>query len=56
MKKVFTLKGEAGQGMTEYVILIVLVALVCIPIVELLPRAVREYVRPIYYSVSRPIP
>ncbi len=47
---------ESGQTMTEYIFLIVLVALVCIPLVELLPRAVLGYVRPFYYCLSRPIP
>ncbi|MCB0346404.1 MAG: hypothetical protein KDD66_14890 [Bdellovibrionales bacterium] len=47
---------ESGQTMTEYIFLIVLVALVCIPVVELLPRAVLGYVRPFYYCISRPVP
>lgn len=51
-----TLANERGQGATEYVILVLLVALVCLPIVKLLPAAVREYVRPFYYCISRPIP
>lgn len=48
--------SERGQAMTEYIALIVLVALVCLPIAKLLPAAIREYVRPFYYCVSRPIP
>ncbi len=48
--------SESGQGLTEYIALIILVALVCIPIVRLLPEAVRGYVRPFYYCVSRPLP
>lgn len=47
---------ESGQAMTEYIFLIVLVALVCIPVVELLPQAVLGYVRPFYYCISRPVP
>ena len=47
---------ESGQAMTEYIILVLFVALVCVPIVKLLPAAVREYARPFYYCVSRPIP
>ena len=50
------IQSEAGQGLTEYIALIILVALVCIPIVRLLPEAVRGYVRPFYYCVSRPLP
>jgi len=49
-------RAESGQGMTEYLFLIVLVALVVIPAVKLLPDAVRGYVRPFYYCISRPIP
>lgn len=51
-----TLGSERGQGMTEYIILVLLVGLVCMPIAQLLPRAAKEYLRPFYYSVSRPIP
>lgn len=51
-----TRAGERGQAMSEYIILVLLVALVCVPIVKLLPAAVREYARPFYYCVSRPIP
>ena len=50
------LTNQSGQGLTEYVILVILVALVCIPIARLLPIAIREYVQPFYYSVSRPLP
>ncbi len=49
-------RSERGQAMTEYVFLIVLVALVCIPVVKWLPAAVRGYVRPFYYCLSRPLP
>jgi hypothetical protein len=48
--------GEKGQAMTEYMLLIVLVALVLIPMFTLLPEAVRGYIRPFYYCISRPIP
>jgi hypothetical protein len=48
--------NAAGQAMSEYVILVILVGLVCIPVTYWLPQAVRGYVRPIYYCVSRPIP
>lgn len=50
------LQSERGQGATEYLALIILVALVLIPFVKLLPKAVQGYVRPFYYSISRPIP
>jgi Flp pilus assembly pilin Flp len=49
-------RRERGQAMTEYVILVILVALLCIPVYRTLPAAVRGYVRPFYYCVSRPIP
>jgi hypothetical protein len=49
-------QGELGQSMTEYLILITLVALVSLPVWKMLPEAVRGYVRPFYYSVSLPIP
>ena len=50
------LVDQRGQGMTEYLILIVLVAIVCIPFAKLLPQAVAGYVRPFYYCLSRPLP
>jgi Flp pilus assembly pilin Flp len=49
-------KKEAGQAMTEYIFLILLVSVVSIPVFKLLPKAVAGYVRPIYYCVSRPFP
>lgn len=49
-------RGENGQAMTEYLFLVVLCGLVCIPMVKLLPEAVRGYIRPFYYCISRPIP
>ena len=48
--------GERGQAMTEYIFLVVLVALVLIPFVRILPEAIRGYVKPFYYCVSRPFP
>jgi len=51
-----TAKAEAGQAMTEYIFLILLVSVVSIPVFKLLPKAVAGYVRPIYYCVSRPFP
>lgn len=51
-----TLRSEQGQALTEYIALVILVALVCIPIMKLLPIAVRGYVKPFYYCVSRPLP
>ena len=48
--------NERGQAMTEYLFLVVLCGLVCIPVVKLLPEAVRGYIRPFYYCISRPIP
>lgn len=50
------LREQKGQALTEYIVLILLVALVCMPMVRLLPEAVRGYVRPFYYCLSRPIP
>lgn len=50
------LRNEGGQALTEYIILVILVALVCIPIMKLLPLAVQGYVRPFYYCISRPFP
>ena len=47
---------ERGQAMTEYLFLVVLCGLVCIPVVRWLPNAVRGYIRPFYYCISRPIP
>lgn len=47
---------QQGQTMTEYVILVIFVSLVCIPVAEWLPEAVQGYVRPFYYCLSRPIP
>ena len=49
-------KDERGQAATEYVMLVLLVALVCVPIVKLLPAAIRGYVRPFYYCLSHPFP
>ena len=48
--------NESGQGMTEYIILVILVALVLVPYFRLMPEAVRGYVRPFYYCISKPIP
>lgn len=50
------INSERGQAMTEYIILVILVGLVCITVAESLPRAVRGYVLPFYYCVSRPFP
>ena len=47
---------ESGQAMTEYLFLVVLIALVCIPLTRTLPEAVRGYIRPFYYCISRPLP
>lgn len=48
--------GERGQSMTEYIILVVFVGLVCIPVARWLPAAVEGYLRPFFYCVSRPFP
>ena len=48
--------SDSGQALSEYLILVFLVALVCIPVAKLLPAAIIEYVRPFYYCLSRPIP
>lgn len=50
------IRSNQGQAMTEYLVLIILVALVSIPVYRWLPKAVRGYVQPFYYCVSRPIP
>ncbi len=50
------IRSERGQAATEYLALIILVALVCIPVVRMLPEAVRGYVRPFYYCISRHLP
>lgn len=50
------LGNESGQAMAEYVILVILVGLVCIPVARALPEAVAGYVRPFYYCISRPLP
>jgi hypothetical protein len=50
------LRGEEGQGMTEY---IVVATLTMIPLIVLfLPMmtALRHYLRPIYYFIGLPIP
>jgi len=55
-KRFFGEGSQNGQAMTEYIFLIILVALVSIPIFKMLPEAVRGYVRPFYYCISRPLP
>lgn len=50
------IEAQAGQAMTEYLFLVVMVALVVIPLLALFPEAVQGYVRPFFYCVSRPIP
>lgn len=50
------LKNSVGQAMSEYIIIVTLVALVCIPVYKTLPDAVRGYMRAIFYTVSRPLP
>lgn len=50
------IRSEHGQSMTEYIILVILVAIVSLPILRLYPDAVRGYLRPFYYCISRPIP
>ena len=50
------IRDQRGQSTTEYIVLIVLVSLVSMPVMKLLPEAVRGYVRPFYYCVSRPLP
>ena len=47
---------DSGQAMTEYIILVVLVGLVCVAVAKTLPSAVGGYVLPFYYCVSRPFP
>ncbi len=47
---------QDGQGMTEYIILVLLIAVISIPILRMFPEAVRGYVQPFYYCISRPIP
>lgn len=50
------LRNQKGQALTEYILLVVLVSMVCIAMVRILPRAVRGYVQPFYYVLSKPIP
>ena len=50
------LKDQRGQSLSEYIILVLLVGIVCLPLSRWLPTAVRGYLRPIYYSVSKPFP
>ena len=50
------LQSEDAQAMTEYLFLVVFIALVCIPVFYLLPQAVEGYLRPFYYCISRPLP
>ena len=52
----FKVSDERGQGMSEYVIVVLLVACVCIPIAKLLPDAIRGYARPFFYCLSKPFP
>ncbi len=49
-------QNQKGQGLAEYILLVVLVSLVCIAMVRILPQAVRGYVQPFYYVLSKPIP
>ncbi|MCB0323454.1 MAG: hypothetical protein KDD69_07760 [Bdellovibrionales bacterium] len=49
-------RNECGQAMTEYIILLFAVVLVCATFAKLLPEAIQGYVRPIYYSVAKPFP
>lgn len=49
-------RNQKGQAMVEYVMLVILVSLVCIAMVKMLPRAVRGYVQPFYYVISKPVP
>ena len=51
-----TRNDQSGQALAEYIILVVLVAIVLIPISRLLPLAVQGYLRPFYYTISRSIP
>ncbi len=50
------IKTERGQAMTEYLFLVVFVALILIPFWLLLPEAIRGYVAPFFYCISRPFP
>jgi len=50
------LQAESGQAMTEYLFLVILVGLVCIPFFELFPEVIAGYLRPFFYCLSRPIP
>jgi hypothetical protein len=49
-------RTERGQAMTEYLIIVIAVGLVCASFAKLLPEAIGGYVRPIYYSVAKPFP
>lgn len=49
-------RQESGQAMTEYVILLVVVALSLSFMMSALPSALSDYVQAIYFCVSRPVP
>ena len=48
--------GNAGQAMSEYIILIVVVAMGCAFMWEKLPNVAEEYLQAFYYCISRPYP
>lgn len=50
------LHSARGQAMTEYIILVVCVALVVTFMLTALPEALQKYVRPFFFVISRPFP
>jgi Flp pilus assembly pilin Flp len=49
-------RGENGQAMVEYVILVVVIGLSTLFMMTKLPQAVSHYVEPFFYTFSRPLP
>ena len=49
-------KQESGQAMTEYMVLIMVVAIVCAFLWRTLPEAVVAYMQAFFYCISRPFP
>ena len=48
--------GESGQAMTEYIILVAVIALGTTFMITKLPNAIGHYVEPFFFSFSRPLP
>jgi uncharacterized protein involved in cysteine biosynthesis len=50
------LRGEEGQGMTEYVVVATLTMIPLIVLFLPMMAALRRYLHPIYYFIGLPIP